>query len=716
MNPSVRKRTARNEEQLKRRLRALLANRLPAREAQRLRQIVREDRGVLGLLDQLVAEWAASARPEHPIGTRRPAPEAIRAVAREGYRRAVEDLVDEVASLVGLGLRRAPAVAVVGGGGAPERREVLDRIQSIVAMRGAVQRIDATQQPFLVPLKADVQCVLIDEAPAAPRLCDALRVARMPVIVSASRGEWARGLAPEMSGHDGEPLVLRALEIPTAHEQAAPAVPALAWTGPARYAVALGALGVPAPFQWIAAAHGADSDGSTMPEALFQRVSFAGTPSWEPRDRGALRQIALEHGAGEWTRLLDQLIRSSNSAEAGLLVVLIQRLRLSDQAPMLDTLRTSLMERVRTLSPGTATERATWARVWRVLGEHALAEELLGPRMGTESSAEVLDEWARLLAVTGRHAEAQRVVEKIGVGSSPDEASFWTLLDLTMIDDPIAAEELLRVARGCRPHDPWLVVAQGQAAARRRAADASGVAFEQARHMWPGCAAIFREWGRALDRLGRFREAAARLEQAVTIEPWNPRGHIELACVRLKAGDIDAAGRHVRDALVLAPLDVEALALFAQCQALSSRAPALSSVKGGAVAVAKLGRTLRIPVQAFRPVPQAGYTESVRIAAAGEGPATYARYTEGSTMVALTVDATGRLIANVEVADRPVAGAVVALVELEEVGRWVERALGVTDAQGEVVLGPASALVRFLSRAPGARCKVALELPLDEAA
>jgi hypothetical protein len=129
----------------------------------------------------------------------------------------------------------------------------------------------------------------------------------------------------------------------------------------------------------------------------------------------------------------------------------------------------------------------------------------------------------------------------------------------------------------------------------------------------------------------------------------------------------------------------------------------------------KLKKVLTFVLAQLSPLPVLGPGESVPLAAApAAGRGTWVAYAEGDTCIALTLTSSGDLVTTVETRGNPIRGATVALVETDSAGVETDRAVGVTDENGEVIWPPGEGFESLLSKTSPSRWRVKLGLPSAE--
>jgi len=211
------------------------------------------------------------------------------------------------------------------------------------------------------------------------------------------------------------------------------------------------------------------------------------------------------------------------------------------------------------------------------LGHIAAARRLAGPAPGpTIARARALRVWGEMTRQAERRSTrlaAARTSYAAAISLAPgwpelrDEAARTALL----AGDHVAAEHLARAARLLDEHYlPALVTLARAASAEGN--DAAAVGHWQALFTDKRAAddvASMIEHGRALLRLERWADAAARLREAAVRAPDDSGAHADLALALGKSGDRAAALGAARRAAKLAPLDGAIAALVSELEGAS---------------------------------------------------------------------------------------------------------------------------------------------------
>jgi len=405
-----------------------------------------------------------------------------------------------------------------------------------------------------------------------------------------------------------------------------------------------------------------------------------------------------------------------------------------------------------------------WARVLRRVGDLAAAGRVLD--WGEQHFARNLDlerERASLIADRGALEEAARRLEALA-GEHPNDV---TLLDASAALEThrerfATARDLLDAALAIDPANAHLLVARGRALFRIDAADDAEDTFSRALDAAPGSGAILSAWARALAAEGRYHDAEERMRRAVRVEPWSLRHRIDIGDIHLACGNLEEASSAASAAHALRPGDPEAALLDARifaakrdwvaarqavtlslsgsesadglaflaaieeesrtphaALALLRRARALDPSHANARAswrrLAAAGGTIVTLERWSRGAPSSGAIPNALAAAPGEAPPTWALYRDERTSVTITKSAGGDVVASVEVDGRAFEGAEVTVIERLALGTEIERASGVSDEQGEIVLGPADALLPILSERAREGWQVRVVLPPRQA-
>ncbi len=308
--------------------------------------------------------------------------------------------------------------------------------------------------------------------------------------------------------------------------------------------------------------------------------------------------------------------------------------------------------------------------------------------------------WGRMEIALGQLSKAQGCLDRV-LGMSP--TNLFTVIpaaDLAVaLERYDAAIELLAQAGAMRSEAPATLCLSGKAATGQGQLEQAAGFYQNALDLHPANVTALTALASLEAQRGNRESSEERLRQALQYDPGNPE--VLMAAAKIRGGvwhDYHGALRHLRTALRVDPGN----------RHVQSAWVALLERVGRVVWAWVEG--IGFPASAAPPA-YAGVRAAAPLA---ETRGNWVRYEDKDTAIVLAESAEGGVIATVEVGGRPVEGAVVCVEEVEASGRIAERATGITDEDGEVILVPATALGALFSDKVQGRYRVRVVLAGQE--
>lgn len=386
---------------------------------------------------------------------------------------------------------------------------------------------------------------------------------------------------------------------------------------------------------------------------------------------------------------------------------------------------------------GTPAEILGWGTVLSQLHLFEAAERIFQRGMSTDGLqaefcggyAYLLSRWA--MADPEKVPQAEEAFAE-AVAHSPENAylrSRWGLMEVQVGNKP-EARRFLAQAKDIKPGNAFSLL---PAASLALALEDYGEAMKLLERLEIlGTASPFALYlmGRAAVGQSRLQEAGRFFRNVLDLIPSHASALVELASAEAKQGHRETAEAFLRQAFEVDPEDGDLLETVAKIRmaewhddrgALAHLRRArricprnFSIEKAWSALVQKIGRIVWAPVE--EAWISAATLEGQPVAVSGESGAapshaTWVAYGDAEMCVALTETSGGELIATVESGKVPVEGALVTLVEMDSFGNPSDRATGITDGKGEVILGKAGAFQSFLLPAARSRWRVRVVIP-----